>query len=76
MPPPAAPLNRVTVTEGPQEVAVTMADGSSYACAGVALDVPLRMGQQGRTMRVAESFSVPGMALPSGFDIILGMPWI
>ena len=34
------------------------------------------MGQQGRTIRVAESFFVPEMALPAGFDIILGMPWI
>ncbi len=76
MSPLAASLYQVKVTEGPQEVAVTVADGSSHACPKVALDVPLRMGQRGRTMRAAESFFVPEMALPSGFDIILGMPWI
>ena len=62
MSPLAASLYHVKVTEGPQEIAVTVADGSSHACARVALDVPLRMGQQGRTMRVAESFFVPEMA--------------
>ncbi len=76
MSPLAASLYRFKVTEGPQEAAVTVADGSSHACTGVALDVPLRMGQQGCTMRVAESFFVPQVALPSGFEIILGMPWM
>ncbi len=76
MSPLAASLYRVKVTKGPQGVVVTVADGSGHACAGVALDVPLRMGQQGHTMRVPESFFVPEMALPSGFDIILGVPWI
>lgn len=32
--------------------------------------------KQGCTMRVAEIFFVPEMALPAGFNIILGMPWI
>ena len=72
MSPLAASFYRVKLTKGQQEVDVTVADGSSHACARVALDVPLRMSQQGHTMRVSESFSVPEMALPSGFDIILG----
>ena len=76
MSPLAASLYRVAVTKGAHDTAVTVADGSRHACGSVALDVPLRMGEQGRTMRGSESFFVPEMSLPSGFDIILGMPWI
>jgi hypothetical protein len=32
------------------------------------------MGKLGKTLKVTEYFFVPEMALPSGFDIILGLP--
>jgi hypothetical protein len=71
-----ASLAEVSQKMSRQNISVTVADGGQHSCTRVAMDVPLRIGQSGRTLRVTESFFVPAMALPSGFDIIRGLPWI
>jgi hypothetical protein len=71
-----ASLADVTPSTEMSEVSMTVADGSKHPCAGTAMGLPLRMGHPGRTMKVTEDFFVTSMALPSGFDLILGLPWL
>jgi hypothetical protein len=70
-----ASLADISPTQDSSPMAVTVDDGSSHTCAGTTMSVSVRMGKQGRTMNSTEDFFIPSMHLPSGLDIILGLPW-
>jgi hypothetical protein len=69
-----ANLAEIKTDRDKPKVSITIADGTTRTCAGTAMAVPLRMGKLSKTLKVTEDFFVPEMALPSGFDIILGLP--